>query len=174
MKIITVFGSSFPRPGDAEYEKAYELGKLIGTGGFGVCTGGYNGIMDAVSKGTVEAGSEATGITVNHFKAKPSAYLTEEIKTNSLMERLKLLIEKGDGYIILPGGTGTLVELALIWEYMNKKIMHVKPAAAAGSMWNGLLESIEARQNLEGRPNEIIKLFDNPLQAGEFVISELA
>ena len=70
--------------GDEEYETAYRLGKLIGKTGFNVCSGGFQGIMDAVSKGVTENGGDAIGVTVNLFSADPSKYLTKEIKCNSL------------------------------------------------------------------------------------------
>ncbi|MCB9247843.1 MAG: hypothetical protein H6613_04515 [Ignavibacteriales bacterium] len=53
-KTVTVFGSSMPKPGEEEYENAYLIGKLLAQKGFNVCTGGAQGIMDAVSKGAVE------------------------------------------------------------------------------------------------------------------------
>jgi uncharacterized protein (TIGR00725 family) len=55
-KTITVFGSSKPVAGDEQYLKGYELGKKLGENGFNVCTGGFNGIMEAVSKGANEMG----------------------------------------------------------------------------------------------------------------------
>jgi len=54
-KIITVFGSSRPLAGDADYAEARELGKALGVAGFAVCSGGYGGGMEAVSRGAKEA-----------------------------------------------------------------------------------------------------------------------
>jgi predicted Rossmann-fold nucleotide-binding protein len=54
-KIITVFGSSRPAEGHADYIEALELGRALAAAGFGVCTGGYSGVMEAVSRGAREA-----------------------------------------------------------------------------------------------------------------------
>lgn len=88
-KVVTVFGSSMPKPGEEEYETAYELGKILGSNGFNVCSGGYQGIMDAVSKGVTETGGKAIGITVNIFSAKVSQYLSEEINCQTLFSRIE-------------------------------------------------------------------------------------
>lgn len=126
-KNITIFGSSQPKPGEAEYETAYELGAILGRNGFSVCSGGFQGIMDAVSKGVSENGGEAIGVTVDLFSALPSKYLTKEIKCNSLFSRIEKMVELGDAYIILRGGTGTLVEFSIVWEYINKPLWTRSP-----------------------------------------------
>ena len=57
-KIVTVFGSSRPKAGDAEYEEARELGKLLAKRGFAVCSGGFGGVMEGVSRGAKEGGGK--------------------------------------------------------------------------------------------------------------------
>ena len=158
-KIVTVFGSSKPLENEEEYQTAYYLGKELGKRGFSVCTGGYQGIMDAVSRGAVEMGSEAIGITVDIFNARKSEYLTKEIECSSLLERLGELIELGDAYIILRGGTGTLVELSLVWEMINKHIIPHKPAACHGEMWSGLVKTMDDRIAYERRETGLVKSF---------------
>ena len=105
-KTITVFGSSRPKQGEKDYINAMKLGRILGEINYNVCSGGYQGIMDAVSKGAIDMGSEAIGVTVDIYGAKSSEHLTKNIVCNSLQERLQTLVEKGDGYVILPGGTG--------------------------------------------------------------------
>jgi len=125
-KTITVFGSSQPDETDEQYKFAYELGLQLAEKGFNVCTGGFFGITEAVSKGAVEKGAEAIGITVDHWGGAANKFVTKEIKCNSLFERINKLIETGDGYVILQGGTGTLLELAAVWELSNKKYGSLK------------------------------------------------
>lgn len=157
--IIGVFGSSIPVEGEPEYETAYKLGKELGKNGFGVCTGGYQGIMNAVSKGVNEEGNQVIGITVNNkWKASPSKYLTKEIKTNSLLERLDKLLNLPSGFVLLNGGTGTMVELALVWEYLNKNLMENKPVVCLGDMWQEIVEVIEKRIVVEKRKTGLIHL----------------
>src|SRR5438045_9303208 len=67
--VVTVFGSSRPHEGDADYEEARILGRCLAKHGFFVCSGGYGGVMEAVSRGAKEAGGETLGGTAEFFKA---------------------------------------------------------------------------------------------------------
>ena len=156
-KIVTVFGSSLPRENEEEYKFAVELGKQLALNSFNVCSGGFQGIMDAISKGATSAGGKAIGVTVDLFNAIPSKYLTTEIKCNTLFERIDKLITYGDAYIILPGGTGTLVELSLVWEMMNKQLIEIKPIVTIGKMWQNIVNEMETRTKLEGRTTGLVK-----------------
>jgi len=140
-----------PKPGEEEYETAYKLGQILGMNGINVCSGGYQGIMDAVSKGATENGVNAIGVTVDIFSAKVSEHLSEEIKCPTLFDRIQKLVEFGDAYIILRGGTGTLVELSIVWEMFNKNLMSEKPIACHGNMWNKLVKTIDERMKFEKR-----------------------
>jgi hypothetical protein len=172
-KFVTVFGSSIPKPGDEEYEIAYNLGKLLAANGLNVCTGGFQGIMDAVSKGAVEKGGDATGVTLDIYNAVPSKYLTEQISCLTLTDRLKNLIEIGDAYIVLQGGTGTLLELSLVWEYMNKNMINSKPFACHGLMWKQMVDLMETQIRKEKRKTGLIKCFEGIEECGDYVISSL-
>lgn len=172
-KTVTVFGSSLPQPGETEYEEAYFIGKSLAKKGFDVCTGGAQGIMDAVSKGAVEEGRKAIGVTVAMFNAISSKHLTTEIKCDTLFKRLDNLIEFGDAFIILPGGTGTLVELSLIWELFNKEVIDKKPIACYGEMWNRIITPMEERVKFERRNENLIKCYYNPQDIVEFISNEL-
>lgn len=156
-KTVTVFGSSIPRENDEEYKIAYLLGKKLAVNNFNICTGGYQGIMDAVSKGAIEEGGEAIGITVNIFNSDPSKYLTKRIDCSSLLQRIEKLIELGDAYIILNGGTGTLVELSIVWEHINKGLMNNKPVVCLGQMWNEIVAVMEKRIAFEKRETGLVK-----------------
>lgn len=171
IKTVTIFGSSIPRPGDADYESAFRLGNILGQNNLNVCTGGFGGIMDAVSKGASEAGAEVIGVTVNIFNAIPSIYLTKEIKCDTLFERLTKLLELGDAYIILNGGTGTLLELSLVWELMNKNLLAEKPCASVGKMWGSIVSAMEKQIKKEKRKTGLIKCFNSAEESAEYIIS---
>ncbi len=172
-KTITVFGSSLPKPGEPEYEDAYLIGKALAQNGFNVCTGGFQGIMDAVSKGASEEGKEAVGVTVAMFNAVSSNHLTREIKCDTLFQRLDTLIEYGDGFIILPGGTGTLLEISLVWELLNKEIIEAKPIACLGEIWSRIVTPMEERVAYEKRKTNLTKCFKNVPDIVEFITNEL-
>ncbi len=142
---ITVFGGSQPKPGDAAYIEAYELGKLLAQAGHTVLTGGYIGTMEAVSRGAAEAGGHVIGVTCDDIEAwravKPNAWVKEERRFPTLDERLAELVHGCDAAIALPGGPGTLTEVALTWNLMIVHSMPVKPLVLVGAGWRSVLES---------------------------------
>jgi uncharacterized protein (TIGR00725 family) len=141
-KIVTVFGSSRPRGGDAEYEEARELGKQLAERGFAVCTGGYGGVMEAVSRGAKDGGGKTYGVTAEFFQRKANEWVDVEVRKKKWEERLFGLIEMGDGFVACKGGTGTLVELAVAWEMLNKSVMETKPVVVLGEFWQPILERV--------------------------------
>lgn len=141
-KIITVFGSSRPAAGDADYEEARALGKALARRGFAVCSGGYGGVMEAASRGAKEAGGKTYGVTAEFFKRGPNEFVDVEVRKKTWQERLFALIEMADGYVACKGGTGTLVELAVVWEMLNKSVITEKPFVVFGDFWQPILERV--------------------------------
>ena len=149
--IITVFGSSRPREGSSGYEEARVLGRALTKHGFAVCSGGYGGVMEAVSRGAKEAGGKTYGVTAEFFKsAKLNRWIDIEVRKQTWEERLFELIRLGHGYVACKGGTGTLVELAVVWEMLNKSVMPGKPFAVLGNFWEPILDRV--REVELGRP----------------------
>jgi uncharacterized protein (TIGR00725 family) len=142
-RIITVFGSSRPREGDEDYEEARILGRALAEGRFAVCSGGYGGVMEGVSRGAKDAGGKTYGVTAEFFKAaKVNAWVDVEVRTKTWQERLFELIRLADGFVACKGGTGTLVELAVVWEMLNKSVMTGKPFAVLGDFWQPILDRV--------------------------------
>ncbi|MHC5213900.1 MAG: LOG family protein [Planctomycetota bacterium] len=144
--IVSVFGTSKTQPLDEVFELAETLGRLLAENGFTIANGGYGGTMLAGAKGAAAAGGHIIGITCTAFKrSEANEYVTEEISTECLSERLAKLIELGDAYVLLPGGTGTLLELADVWEHKNKGFAGAnKPIILVGAFWRPLLEMMAA------------------------------
>jgi uncharacterized protein (TIGR00725 family) len=140
--IITVFGSSRPREGDPDYEDALSLGRVLAEHGFAVCSGGYGGVMAAVSRGAKEAGGKTYGVTAEFFSAKTNPWIDVEVRVATWQERLFELIRLADGFVACKGGTGTLVELAVVWEMLNKSVIATKPFAALGDFWHPIIERV--------------------------------
>ena len=149
-KIIVVFGSSRPKPGDPEYQLAHALGAELARAGFVVCNGGYAGIMEASARGAKEAGGSTVGVTVTEFSKAANKWIDKEIRLPTLTERLMKLVELGDAYVILKGGTGTLLELAYVWEFINKGLLRQKPIVVVGNFWNGVIETLKEELIWEG------------------------
>jgi uncharacterized protein (TIGR00725 family) len=144
IKIISVFGTGRAKPEDKNYKAARELGRLLAEAGFAIANGGYGGTMEASAKGAKEASGEVIGVTCLAFgRGAANKYVSREIVTNSLNERLDKLIELGSAYIVLAGGTGTLLELAMVWELKNKGFLDgSKPVILLGEHWKPLVELI--------------------------------
>lgn len=173
-KIVTVFGSSRPRPGDAQYSVAQELGGELARKGFIVCSGGYAGTMEAVSRGVKEAGGQTIGITAHFFKAHANQFIDQEIRKKTWQERLFALIEHSDAFVTCPGGTGTLAELAVVWEMLNKNVISGKPLVVLGEFWRPIIDRVrEVELGHESRwgekQNSLIYRAVSPADAAAFV-----
>ena len=141
---ISVFGGSQPKEGNAAFEEAYALGKMLAEDGHTVMTGGYIGIMEAVSRGASEAGGHVIGVTCEEIEGwrpvQPNDWVIEEWRRETLIERLQLLVQECDAGIALPGGPGTLTEIALMWNLMIVESMHRRPLVLVGSGWQSVFD----------------------------------
>ena len=170
-KVVTIFGTSRAGAGDAIFTLAYETGMLLAQAGFTIANGGYGGTMLAAAKGAAEAGGEIIGVTCSAFKSsKANEFVTREIVTGSLDERLETLVKLGQAYIVLPGGTGTLLELAKVWELKNKGFLKTeKPIILLGGFWKPLIELIATD---DADSSKYVMLADEPKQAVEMIIDK--
>ncbi len=145
---ISIFGGSQPKPGDLAYEQARTLGKLLAERGHTVLTGGYIGTMEAVSRGAHEAGGHVIGVTCEEIeKWRPvsaNRWVKEERRKKTLIERLQVLIWECDAAVALPGGPGTLTEIALTWNLMIVESMHRRPLVLVGSGWQSVFDQLFA------------------------------
>ncbi|MBZ5554443.1 MAG: LOG family protein [Acidobacteriia bacterium] len=140
-KIVTVFGSRYPRSEDPEYDAARRLGRLLAEQGYTICTGGYTGIMEASSRGAREAQGHTIGVTVESFRGAVNSFVVEEIRTKNLFSRLEKLMALGQAYVVFRGGMGTLAELSLAWNLVQMgQIPSSRPIFLVGTFWNRFLE----------------------------------
>ncbi|HEX9253049.1 MAG TPA: LOG family protein [Ignavibacteriaceae bacterium] len=168
-KTITIFGSAIPKKDDAQYKFAYQLGAALVQNGFNICTGGYGGIMEAASKGAYDNAGFVYGVTINLWNKDPNPYITVEVREQKLFERITKLIELGDAYVILQGGTGTLLEFAAIWEYANKNLQQPKPIICHSNMWKEIVDVINKQMIIEERRTDLIKCCDSVDEIVEYL-----
>ena len=147
--VISVFGSSAPQPGSADYEAARDLGRRLAEAGFTVQTGGYIGVMEGVSRGANEAGGHVIGVTsdqIEEFRPiKANSWIKEEVRYPTLRERVLYLVDHCDGILVLPGGIGTLSELALAWNFAQVGEIPLKPIIPIGGLWQRTLAAFVDR-----------------------------
>jgi uncharacterized protein (TIGR00730 family) len=178
-KIITVFGSSRPEDGHTDYAEALELGRALAAAGFAVCTGGYGGVMEAVSRGACESGGRVLAVTANFFRSRTNRWVEEETRVATWQERLFALIRLGDGFVACKGGTGTLVELAVVWEILNKNAMEQRPFVVLGDFWQPILDRVrEVERGPASRWGEssdpLVHQAPSPAEAVQFLAARLA
>ncbi|MBM4426164.1 MAG: LOG family protein [Chloroflexi bacterium] len=142
---ITVFGGAQPKEGTPAYEEAQLLGSLLAQRGHAVLTGGYMGTMEAVSRGAQEAGGHVIGVTCSDIEewrgTRVNAFVKEERKKKTLLERLDALFDGCDAAIALPGGPGTLTEISLMWNLMIIQSLPKKPLILIGQGWDFIFDN---------------------------------
>ncbi len=167
--IITVFGSSRPAEGDESYEEARVLGVELGKAGCVVCNGGYGGTMEASARGAKEAGGRTIGVVSEFFSIESNRWIDKKIVVKSLTDRLMELVSLADGYVVLKGGTGTLLEFASVWEFMNKSVIEQKPVIVLGDFWKGVIDTLNKELMFEGKESctQFISIAPSPKHAVE-------
>ena len=141
-KRVTVFGGSRCGPDAAEYQEALKLGRLLVEAGFDVCSGGYAGVMEAISRGAHEAGGHVIGVTMEQFKSAPNPYLKKIEPSVDFYARLQILIRQSAGYIALRGGMGTVTEISLVWNKLVMNVLPPRPLILLGDCWPRAIEAL--------------------------------
>ncbi|AEA33828.1 LOG family protein [Hippea maritima] len=128
MRWATTFGASRVN-NSGLYQEGVELGRFLVQKGYAVKCGGYQGLMEAVSKGVKEVGGVVVGIGLEAFEPlrENNPYLTKKIIAKDLFERLRLLVKDSELFIVQQGSIGTLNELFLVWalKYSLKETFRV-------------------------------------------------
>ncbi len=177
--ILTVFGGSAPMPGSHDYEESYLLGKAAAQAGWTVATGGYIGVMEAVSKGAADAGGHVIGVTCEDLgwlrPTGANTWVKEEYKCPTLRERLWRLVEICDAAIAMPGGVGTLAEISMMWNGLIIHSVQPKPLILVGSAWHEIMDSLLDEQSSYIRDEDASWLGFAPdgLAAFELIINQL-
>jgi uncharacterized protein (TIGR00730 family) len=156
-KRITVFGGSRCNAESLEYQEAVKLGRLLVEAGFDVCSGGYAGIMEAVSLGAHQAQGHVIGMTMTQFTGTPNSYVKTIIPNKDFYSRLEKLILESHGYIALRGGMGTVTEISLVWNKLTTKVMPAKPLILLGDCWPAVIDVL--RQQLVVSEQDLSHLF---------------
>ena len=175
-KIVSVFGGSRPRPGDPAYEDARRLGVALAQAGWTVATGGYAGVMEAASRGACEAGGHVIGVTcglIEEWKGlRANQWVKEEKKFATLRDRLGHLVEFCDAAIALPGGIGTLSEVALTWSLLQTGEIAAKPLIVVGRVWTETASTFirHAEGYLHPGDDQLVQLANTVEDAVRFLV----
>src|SRR6266496_5346342 len=165
---VSIFGSARVQPDHPEYNAARETASLLAREGFAVITGGGPGIMEAANRGAFEAGGTSVGCNIElPHEQKSNDYLTLSLKFKYFFVRKMMFVKYSLGFIIFPGGFGTLDEpfeaLTLI---QTRKIRNFPVVLFGSTYWEGLLNWIRDFALKEGKVTEqdlkLLHVTDSP------------
>jgi uncharacterized protein (TIGR00730 family) len=157
---VTVFGSARFGPETNHYKDAVKIGAALADLGFTVMTGGGPGIMEAANKGAFEAGGYSVGCNiVLPIEQKPNPYLHKWIYIPYFFVRKVILIKYSYGFVVMPGGLGTLDELFEALTLIQNKIINSFPVVIYDSLYHKeLSHHIQIMSDNESISHEDMKL----------------
>jgi uncharacterized protein (TIGR00730 family) len=172
---ISIFGSARSKPDDPDYKAAQETAALFATAGYAVITGGGPGVMEAANKGAFEAGGLSVGCNIElPFEQRPNAYQTKSLTFKYFFVRKMMFVKYSLGFVIFPGGFGTLDELfEALTLIQTRKIRNFPVVLFDSSYWTGLLNWIHDVLLPEGKISELdfnmFHVTDSPAEVVEIV-----
>jgi uncharacterized protein (TIGR00730 family) len=167
---ITIFGSARFGPGTQWYALGERMGAEMARLGFTVMTGGGPGIMEAGNKGAFEAGGLSAGCNIIlPFEQKPNPYVQKSVNIRYFFVRKVLLMKYSYGFIILPGGLGTLDELFETITLLQTKTMKHLPVVLMGkAYWANLfalLQDLAREGAIDSADIDLMLVTDDPDEA---------
>lgn len=165
---VAVFGSSKAPPDSPHHRLAYQLGAALARRGAVVRCGGYGGVMEAVTRGAVEAGGKVVGCTLAWYAETrmPFSGLSEVIEAADLGDRIQNLLTGARAAVVLPGGVGTLNELFWVWTLMTHDRDDDPDALVLlGDHWNELLDLLDRRFEFGPDLRGLLKVAHDPEEA---------
>jgi len=172
--VVSIFGSSQAQRGSLAYEEARRVGALLAQKGLTVCSGGYGGVMEAVSRGAKQAGGSVIGVTTRWFShLAANHWVDEEIRTATFLKRMQKMIEMGHGYLALKGGIGTLTEISVVWSLLQTRSMPPRPFVLLSDPWQGLLDFCHQELIMRQRDYGHLQLAHTPEEAVQTLADKL-
>jgi len=173
---ISVFGSARVPPDHPDYRAAELTGRLLAEAGFAVITGGGPGIMEAANKGAAEAGGESIGCNIElPFEQGMNVYVRKPINFHYFFVRKTMFVKYSEGFIIFPGGFGTLDELfEALTLIQTRKVRNFPVVLFNTGYWQGLLDwlrnSMLAGGKILPEDLDLIVVTDSPEEAVSVVV----
>jgi uncharacterized protein (TIGR00730 family) len=172
---ISVFGSARTPRDDPMYALGVEVGRRLAEAGFAVITGGGPGAMEAANKGCSEAGGTSVGLGIElPFEQGLNQWVDLGIDFRYFFARKTMFVKYAQGFIVMPGGMGTLDELFEAVTLVQTKKVTSFPIVLMGSdYWSGLLDWLRRTAvgagNVWDRDVDLMTLTDDVEEAVEIV-----
>ncbi|HET7481057.1 MAG TPA: TIGR00730 family Rossman fold protein [Rubrobacteraceae bacterium] len=176
---VTIFGSARVSAGDAMYETATEMGRLLGEAGFTIITGGGPGVMEAGNRGARQAGAPSVGLNIElPFEQHVNPYVDIEVDFRYFFVRKMMLVKYSQAFVIFPGGFGTLDELFEALTLIQTGKVRNFPVVLFGSdYWRGLLDWLNTTMVTEGKISSadlgLLAVTDSPAEARDLILDSV-
>ena len=175
---VSVFGSARTKSDNKYYKQAEEIGYLLTQKGYGVITGGGPGIMEAANKGAKRGDGKSVGLNIElPFEQSSNPFIDNDklINFDYFFVRKVMFVKYAQGFIVLPGGVGTLDELfEAITLIQTNKIGKFPIVLVGKSYWKGLLDWIKVvlldeEKNISKEDLKLINIVETPVEAVEII-----
>ncbi len=165
---VSIFGSARVGPGDAQYEVCVETARLLGEAGLAIITGGGPGIMEAANRGARLAGALSVGCNIElPFEQRGNDFVDISLDFRYFFVRNTMFVKYAQGFVIFPGGFGTLDELFEALTLIQTGKVRDFPVVLFGSdYWSGLLDWVRGTLAAEGKISpedlDLLHVVDEP------------
>ena len=174
---VTIFGSARVKQDNPQYSAAVEVARLLGEAGFTIITGGGPGIMEAGNLGAKLAGVRSVGLGIElPFEQGINQYVELPIEFRYFFVRKTMFVKYAEGYVIFPGGFGTLDELfEALTLIQTGKIVNFPVVLFGSDYWSGLLgwlrETMQAEGKISADDLKLLIITDSPTEARDIIVS---
>jgi uncharacterized protein (TIGR00730 family) len=171
------FGSARTAQDDPEYSLARETARLVGEGGMAVITGGGPGTMEAANRGAQDAGALSIGLNIElPFEQGMNGWVELGLEFHYFFTRRVMFVRYASGFVVFPGGFGTLDELfESLTLIQTGKVRNFPVILMGREYWRGLLDWIVERplgeNKIDAQDVELYTLTDDPEEVGEVLLS---
>jgi uncharacterized protein (TIGR00730 family) len=168
---VSIFGSARVTPDDPDYRMAEAIARQLAREGFAVITGGGPGVMEAANKGAAEAGGRSVGLNIElPMEQSPNPYSNIHVSFRYFFVRKVMFVKYASGFVILPGGFGTLDELfEAITLIQTAKIRPFPVVLVGRAFWGGLVDWLKgammSEQKISPQDLEILRVVDTADEA---------
>ncbi|WP_445382115.1 LOG family protein [Robiginitalea sp. IMCC43444] len=176
---VSIFGSARIKPSEPFYELAVSVSKKLAEEGYGIITGGGPGIMEAGNKGAHQAGGTSVGLNIDlPFEQHNNPYIDEDksLDFHYFFVRKVMFVKYSQGFVVMPGGFGTLDELFEALTLIQTRKIAKFPIILVGTQfWQGMLEWIKNTMleagNISPEDLDLIHLADSADQVVDIIDS---
>lgn len=177
---ISIFGSARTKPGHQYYETTVEISRRLAEEGFGIITGGGPGIMEAANKGASLAGGKSVGLNIDlPFEQHANAFIDRDksLQFDFFFVRKVMFVKYAQGFIMMPGGFGTLDEFFEVATLIQTGKFKESPMILVGkNYWQGLIKWMkevmcDEERNIHAADLDLLKLFDTADEVVDFLLN---